>query len=169
MHEQRRIPSLLSALALAAPILLAACAKDYGVSTSFDPLTRFPATASFVWDDRESSVPDDPRLAELGLDRVIREVAAAEFAARGYTETTGASHYLLSYRLDVKTWHGAERSAAVASLSLQLVERASRRQVWSGFARADLHVGNTDAERRDGLRRVMAEMLEDFPPSQRSG
>ena len=93
----------------------------------------------------------------------------AEFAARGYTETRGASHYMLSYRLDVKTWHGPERSAAVATLAFELVERASRRLVWSGFARADMHVGNTDEERREGLRTVMVEMLKDFPPSQRSG
>ncbi len=162
MHARRWILPLVCAAAT-----LAACAKDFGVSTSFDPLTRFPAVATFVWDERQSSMPDDPRLQELGLDRVIREVAAAEFAARGYTKTSGASHYVLSYRLDVKTWHGPERSAAVATLAFQLVERSSRRPVWSGFARADMHVGNTDQERRDHLRTVMAEMLKDFPPSQR--
>ncbi len=162
MHARHWILPLVCAAAT-----LTACAKDFGVSTSFDPLTRFPDVATFVWDQRESSLPDDPRLQELGLDRVIREVATGEFAARGYTETSGASHYTLSYRLDVKTWHSAERSAAVATLAFQLVERASRRLVWSGFARTDMHVGNTDQERRERLRTVMAEMLKDFPPLQR--
>jgi hypothetical protein len=49
------------------------------------------------------------------------------------------------------------------------VESASRRRVWSGFGRAEIHVGLTPEERRERLRRALARMLEDFPPAQRGG
>jgi hypothetical protein len=160
MHRRLRILLLVCALATQA-----ACAKDFGVSTSFDPLTRFPAAATFAWDEAKSSLPEDPRLQELDLGPVIREVAAESFATHGYTETSGASHYLLSYHLDVKTWHSRERSEAVGTLAFQLVERKSRRLVWSGFARADVKVGRSEQERRVRLGAIVTEMLEDFPPS----
>lgn len=164
MQGRRRILWIVPAL-----VMLIACAKDYGVSTSFDPLTRFPTTATFAWDRRANVLPSDPRLAELNrdFDAEIRTVARGAFAERGYTETTAAANYRLSYQLDVKTWTGAEQSTAVGTLSLQLVESASRRRVWTGFARAHIHVGLEPAESTARLRQIVDDMLEDFPPKQR--
>jgi hypothetical protein len=157
--------SLLPVAILA--LALAGCATGFDVSTSADPLTRFPASATFAWDPGKISLPDDPRLQDLGLRSLIQEVAAAEFGARGYRQVSGASNYRLGYRLDVRTWTGPDRSTAVATLAFQLAESRSGRLVWSGFARAELLVGNTPEERRARLHRVMAAMLADFPPAQR--
>lgn len=165
MHPRRR----LSVVLLALGVQLAACASDdVGVSTTFDPLTRFPATATYVWDDAARLLPDDPRVDATATDALIKEVADQEFAARGYRAVAStASNYLLSYQYAVHTWTGPDSSKAIGSLSLQLVESASRRRVWSGFGRAEIHVGLTPEERRKRLHEAFARMLEKFPPSQR--
>ena len=162
----RRVFSILAAALVGA---VAACAaKDYGTSASHDPLTPFPAAATFNWDEAGSQVPDDPRLAEFDLRSLIRDELANGFEARGYRDARGGpSSYRVSYRLDVKTWMGVDQQSAIGSLSVDLSEAASGRRVWSGFARAPIHVGLPDPERRERLRRVIDDMLKDFPPQQR--
>src|SRR5262245_31891415 len=51
------------------------CASDGGVdvSTTFDPLTRFPARATYVWDTAANQLPDDPRITALDPGPVIEE------------------------------------------------------------------------------------------------
>jgi hypothetical protein len=164
--RDRRYALILAALWL---LQLGGCASDgIDTSTTFDPLTVFPAAASYVWDDRASSLPQDPRIQQLDLSPLIREVANQEFASRGYRDAgSGDSNYRLSYQLTVNTWIGADNSRSVASLSLMLVENASNRRVWVGFTRAEIHVGLSRDERRERLRRAVSRMLAKFPPSQR--
>ncbi len=161
----------IAALAALLALGLAGCASDdVGVSTTYDPLTRFPATATYVWDDAARLLPEDPRVDVPAVDALVKEVANEEFAAHGYRlAASGASNYLLSYQYAVHTWTGPDASKAIGSLSLQLVESASHRRVWSGFGRAEIHVGLTPEERRERLRAALARMLKDFPPSQRGG
>ena len=82
-------------------VLLIGCASDpVDVSTTFDPLTPFPARATYKWDEAANKLPDDPRINQMETDSLIREAANAEFAARGYElSTTGSAHYKLSYDL----------------------------------------------------------------------
>jgi hypothetical protein len=156
-----------------APALFAAqlsgCASDdVGVSTTFDPLTRFPASATYAWDDGACLLPTDPRVDGPGVDALIREVANELFVARGYRPAASSPvNYLLSYQYAIHTWTGPDASKAIGSLSLQLVESGSHRRVWSGFGRAEIHVGLTPEERRERLHSAFARMLEKFPPSQR--
>jgi hypothetical protein len=164
MQPSRRLSILFLALAAHG----AGCASDVGVSTTYDPLTRFPATATYVWDDAARLLPDDPRIDWPATDALIKEVADREFAARGYRAVASSgADYRLSYQYAVHTWTGPDASRAVGSLSLQLVESASRRRVWTGFGRAEVHVGLTPEERRARLQGAFARMLEGFPPSQR--
>jgi hypothetical protein len=166
MRPRPGIPALAALLALG----LAGCASDdVGVSTTFDPLTRFPAAATYAWDDTARLLPEDPRVDGPAVDALVKEVADQEFAARGYRAAAPPANYLLSYQYAVHTWTGPDASKAIGSLSLQLVESASRRRVWSGFGRAEIHVGLTPEERRERLRAALTRMLKDFPPSQRGG
>jgi len=148
---------------------LAGCASDgIEVSTTYDPLTSFPAQASYAWDDRANKLPSDPRIAELDLDPLVKAAAEDEFAARGYRAVaSGTPDYRLSYELVVHTWIGVDNSRSVGSLSLLLVEADTGRRVWLGFGRAEVHVGLTRAERTKRLRDALANMLEKFPPAQR--
>jgi hypothetical protein len=139
-------------------LLLASCASDnIKASTAFDPLTPFPPQATYTWDAAANRLPKDPRLEELDLDTRIAEAANEEFSLRGYRPAAaGSPDFRLSYQLAIHTWIG-----------LTLNEAGSGRRVWMGFARAEIHVGLTDTERKERLRTVVARILEKFPPNQR--
>jgi hypothetical protein len=145
------------------------CASDpIDVSTTFDPLTPFPARATFLWDESANKLPEDPRLNQMETDSLIREAANAEFAARGYQlSTTGSAHYELSYDLAIHTWYEANNTSSLGSLSLWLTDASTRRRVWMGYVRAEILVGLSREERLARLQKAMARMLEKFPPSQR--
>ncbi len=157
------------ALLLIFVALSAGCASDgIETSTTFDPLTVFPAQATFVWDDRANKFPKDARLQALDLESTIKQLANEEFAKRGYRlANSSSSHYRLSCQLVVNTWIGADNSTSLGSLSLLLVEAKTNRRVWLGFGRAEVHVGLSDEERRARLREGIASMLKNFPPAQR--
>jgi hypothetical protein len=161
LHRLAAVASLLA--------LLVGCASDgVEVSTTYDPLASFPAQASFVWDDLADKLPANPRLQALDLDPLIKQAAEEELALRGYRlATSGSPDYRLSYELVVNTWLGPDNSISVGSLSLLLVEASSGRRVWLGFARAEIHVGLSPAEREQRLRSAFAKMLAAFPPAQR--
>jgi hypothetical protein len=163
----RRIPRLLAA----ALVALAACASQDAipVSTTHDPLARFPAEATWAWDEAAISLPQNPELDRAGTDALFREVANEAFAARGYRQAAAPTNYLLSYQYAVAERIGPDVSKAVGSVSLLLVESASGRRVWLGFGRAEIHVGLTREERKARLRDALDRMLADFPPSQRPG
>ena len=114
--------TLLAAIALVSFALLGCASDDMQTSTVLDPLTRFPDTGTYKWDNTRNKVPNDERIEALGLDPMIREAAQAAFAERGYTATTGAAPYYLHYELAVNSWYGPDDSKAVASLSLVLVD-----------------------------------------------
>ena len=164
-----RIRGRLLALSLWLAASALGCASDgVDVSTTFDPLTRFPAQATFLWDDAANRLPDDARFNQMDTDSLIREAANAEFAARGYRlATTGAANYRLSYDLTVHTWYGPDNSSSLGSLSLWLSEAASKRRVWMGYVRAEILVGLSREERMARMRGALARLLEKFPPAQR--
>jgi hypothetical protein len=163
--------SRLFVLGFAGCLALAGCASDsIDVSTTFDPLTPFPAQATYLWDETASKLPDDPRINQMDTNSLIQEAANAEFAAHGYRlSTTGSAHYKLSYDLAVHTWYAADNSSSLGSLSLWLTDAATRRRVWMGYVRAEILVGLSHEERLARLQKAMARLLEKFPPAQRGG
>jgi hypothetical protein len=156
-------------LALTASIAVLACAsdRDIPVSTNFDPLAQFPATATYVWDDAANVLPENAKIDRAAADALLKDVANEVFAARGYRMVTGSSDYRLSYQYAVHVFKGVDASTATGSLSLLLVERSSGLRVWSGFGQAEVFVGLTPEERRARLHDALERMLANFPPSQR--
>lgn len=159
----------LLALCLLVSAQLVGCASGgVDVSTTFDPLTRFPAQASYLWDEDANRLPDDSRFNQMDTDSLIRAAADAEFAARGYrVAASGAANYRLSYDLTVHTWYGPNNTSSLGSLSLWLAEAATQRRVWMGYVRAEILVGLSREERLARMRDAMARLLDAFPPSQR--
>ncbi len=152
----------LSCLAIAT---LAACASDLSVGASFDPLERFPAEATWRFDELRNVLPDDERIVAMNLGPALQDVVSAELAARGYRDTRSSlPDYLLSYQLNLTSRIRPEGSFAIGSLSLLLGDAKSGRRVWVGFAQTEVDVSRSDSERRKRLRGVMAEMLAGFPP-----
>jgi hypothetical protein len=165
MHHRQSL-ALLGAL-----WLIHACASNPAqVSTAHDPFARFPAQATYRWDERAIVLPEEGDLlaAEPDLTTLIRTVTDREFAKRGYRAIdSGPPHYWLSYALATHRFIGVDASKAVGSLSLTLVDAGSRNPVWTGFLRAEIFVGLTRQERERRLGRELARLLEDFPPRQR--
>jgi len=151
--------------------LTAACASTDAipVSSTHDPLARFPAQATFSWDEAAISLPDTPGIDRRETDALFKEVANEAFAAHGYRQAAAPADYQLSYHYVVNERIGPDVSKAIGSVSLLLVESASRRRVWLGFGRAEIHVGLSREERKARLRDALDRMLEKFPPSQRDG
>ena len=156
-------------LAALAALLLASCKSDeIPVSTNYDPLYRFPASASYVWDDAASSLPDVESVDRAATDKLLKDVANEAFAARGWHLASGGqADYRLSYQYLLRTFTGVDDSHATGSVSLMLVESASGRRVWLGFGQAQVYVGLTPEERKARLKDVLTRMLQNFPPSQR--
>jgi len=163
MHVRAR------SLAAAALLSLLACASDDAipVSVNYDPLVHFPATATYVWDDAASVLPNNSKIDRGATDALLKEVANEALARRGYRVVTGDADYRLSYQYAVHTFNGPDVSTATGSLSLLLVEKSSGLRVWTGFGQAEVFVGLTPEERRARLSDAMERMLVNFPPSQR--
>lgn len=66
--------------------MLAACASDASVGTSFDPLERFPPTALWRWHEIRNVPSGDERIVALDLGPDIEGVISAEFSARSDRE-----------------------------------------------------------------------------------
>ncbi len=166
MRPSPRFLPCLAALALA--LLACASGDAIPVSTNYDPLVRFPAAASYVWDEAANTLPDDPAIDPKSTDALFKDAANEAFAARGYRVTPGpAADFRLSYQYVVHTYIGPDVSRSLGSLSLLLSDHATGRRVWMGFGRAEIHVGLSPEERRAQLADAMRRMLEKFPPSQR--
>ena len=152
----------LSGLAIAT---LAACASDLSVGASFDPLERFPAEATWRFDELRNVLPDDERIVAMNLGPALEDVVSAELAARGYRGAGSAlPDYLLSYQLNLTSRIRPEGSFAIGSLSLLLSEAKSGRRVWVGFAQTEVDITRNASERRERLREVVRQMLVGFPP-----
>ncbi len=154
-------------LLITAALTAGACTSNdgMGVGSTHDPLTRFPAMATWSWDDHANRMHDDSRLESLDLDSIIRQVTGEEFARRGYTEVgSGAGDYRLSYELGLATWMSQTSAIAIGSVSLNLVDASSGRRVWVGFWRAVVDVSLDREERVKRFRGELRELLKTFPP-----
>jgi hypothetical protein len=150
-------------------VQLAGCKSDGGleVSSTFDPLTAFPAQATYAWDTAQNELPTDPRLQALDLDPLVQRATDQEFALRGYqVVTTGSPNFLLSYEITVRSWIGPDKAISTASFSLLLTEATTGRKVWLGFDRAPVQIGLSPEQRSEAIGRAVARMVERFPPSQ---
>ncbi len=159
--------SLLGLVALCLVAIVGCASDDLQTSTVFDPLTQFPAAATFSWEAAANKLPSDERIRALDLDPLIREAANQEFALRGYRMvTSGTPDYRLSYQVAVHTWIGPDNSSSTGSLSLMLIDTKLDRRVWMGYGRAEMNVGLSREDRMMRLRGAIAKMLKKFPPNQ---
>ena len=157
-------------LVAGALLLLLGCKTDdaaVSVSSAYDPLYRFPQQATFAWDERANSLPDDPDIDKKSTDALLRQVIAEAFAARGYRAAGADAPYRLSYEYTVNRRTGPDESFAMGSVSLILTERGSRRRLWTGFGQAEIYQGLTPEERHKRLREAFDRMLVSFPPQHR--
>jgi len=151
-------------LVIALVWLATGCASnDLRVGTSHDPLTAFPSSATFGWDRERIRMPSDDRIARLDLPTHLERILADELGARGYRLVdSGPTDFRISYQLTTRSVM-SDKPFATASLSIRMND-GKERQVWVGFAIAEIHVDLPQPERSARLRNVVQQMLENFPP-----
>lgn len=150
------------ALAALAGAALACSSLETGVS--YDPLEVFPPKAAWTWHEPGLVLPDDPRLAELGLGPILEDAISSELARRGYQRGLRDVRYLVAYQLRVSTRTRPEESISIATLSLLVLEPDTLHTLWSGFARAEVDPAASEAQRRRRLAEAVSRLLRDFPP-----
>jgi hypothetical protein len=158
----------LNAITLGLLLIVASGCASKKIGSTYDPLAIFPAQATWNWDPSEIQIPSDERLGQLNINAIVRDSIAEGFAERGYTEAPAGTkaRYLLSYEVGIGRRISETKAEGFGSLSVSLNEADSKRRVWLGFVKVDIDTSRTEAERRDVLRKDLAEMLKDFPPSQ---
>jgi hypothetical protein len=147
--------------------LVVACASEPPIFTAFDPLSTFPATATYVWDDEANTLPDNPNIHETGVGAVVKQLATDGMAKRGYTVAeSGTPPYRLSYQMEVHTWISQEQSSSTAALALRLTDYLSDRTVWLGTMSIEVDLARSVEERRALLQATFSRLLANFPPGQ---
>jgi hypothetical protein len=164
LHRQLRAVRRLALVAVST-LMLAACTSEPPVSSAFDPLQQFPATATYVWDEAGNVLPNTSAVRETQVGQIIQNLATEALAVHGYTiAETGTPPYRLSYQLNIHTWIGTEQSTSTASLTLRLSDFVTNRTVWLGFTRIEVDLGRPVEERRAELKSTIERMLANFPP-----
>ncbi|MGI9432390.1 MAG: hypothetical protein ACR2PQ_09265 [Myxococcota bacterium] len=158
---------LLRSVPLALLAAFVGCSSGVGFSTTVDPLAMFPREATYVWDEAGNSFPDEPRLDPLHLDTLLVEEVDRSLAERSYHRVAAEpADYRLAYEVRLNTRIEADHSRSLIIVWLNLAETSTGDLVWTGAMQTKLHVGMTEAERRDRLEEALDELLEDFPPDQ---
>jgi hypothetical protein len=149
---------------------LAGCASDVSIGTAQDPLAVFPREGSFAWAEGSNIIPE--KVAHLGLADLLPPAVEGALASRGWRKVApGAADLLVSYEVGVATWiqvaaspSDEERSRAMGSLSVALLDPDSRRRLWVGFAQAEVVPSLSHEERRERIEEALERLFEEFPP-----
>jgi hypothetical protein len=150
-------------------VALAGCASEVSIGTAYDPLTVFPRQGTFAW--AESSNVISEKVAHLGLADLLPPAVEGALASRGWQKATPeAADLLVTYELGVATWvqvatpDSDERSRAMGTLSVALLDPANERRLWVGFIQADVTPSLSHEERRARIEAVLEELFKEFPP-----
>jgi uncharacterized protein DUF4136 len=173
------MPKLLTLLLCA---LLAACSSVH-VATDHDPDADFSRLRTWAWLPR--TAPQDPILENSLVTNRIRRAIEAELAAKGFRHGEGKSDFLVGFEtasrdeVDVTTWPswccgGFRRRWGAwghdvtvtrytrGTLVVGVLDAASKDLLWRGTASRVL---TEESGGEEQVSELVAELLEDFPPS----
>ncbi|HEX9581246.1 MAG TPA: DUF4136 domain-containing protein [Gemmatimonadales bacterium] len=172
-------------LSAATAVLVTACA-GLMANADFDPATNFGAYQTYAWAPRDALPTGDPRLdANPFFDARVRSAVDTELAARGFTQSASGPGLLVHYhasvreRLDVyrvdreagySSGYGERDNVTVyeeGTLLVDLVDAASNRVIWRGWALSDIGGVIDNPERME--QRILEstrKMFEKFPARQ---
>jgi len=150
-------------------VALAGCASEVSVGTAYDPLTVFPRQGTFAWAEGSNVISE--QVAHLGLAELLPPAVEGALASRGWQKATPeAADLLVSYQLSVATWvqvatpDSEERSLAMGTLSVALLDPEDRRRLWVGFIQADVTPSVSHEERRARIEAALERLFKEFPP-----
>ncbi len=160
----RLLEQIILVVAVGTLLSSSGCAKKAG--PSYDPFVVFPATAQWTWDEAWNRLPDDPAVAALNIRTLARDTITEGLETRGYTLAPqgGKVDFRVHYQVGLGKIIKRDSVEGYGTLSLNLVDASTNRQVWVGFIKADIHPSVSEAERRKRLQKEVNKMLKDFPP-----
>ena len=150
-------------------VALAGCASEVSVGTAYDPLTVFPRQGTFAWDEGSNVISE--QVAHLGLAELLPPAVEGALASRGWQKASAdAADLLVSYQLSVATWvqvatpDSEERSRAMGTLSVALLDPENKQRLWVGFIQADVAPSVSHEERRKRIEAALERLFKEFPP-----
>ncbi len=162
----RELGRMLGGLLLVA---LAGCASEVSVGTAYDPLTVFPRQGTFAWAEGSNVISEN--VAHLGLADLLPPAVEGALASRGWQKATSeTADLLVSYQLSVATWvqvatpDSEERSLAMGTLSVALLDPEDKQRLWVGFIQADVTPSLSHEERRARIEAALERLFKEFPP-----
>jgi len=164
---------------------VAACASTPKVGYDYDPDAKIGTYRTYQWTERAQEEPGDKRVDNPLVDGRIRRVVTAQLHAKGYTvPADGRPDFYVTYHADVKDMmigsssqhyigdlaHGTYttlndiRATNQGILLVDVIDGASNRLVWRGFAQAEIDPSWSPERRNERMARVIADMFAFFPP-----
>jgi len=150
-------------------VALAGCASEVSIGTAYDPLAVFPSQGAFAWSNSPNVI--SKQVAHLGLADLIPPAVEGALASRGWRKVApDAADVLVSYELSVATWvqvatpDADERSLAMGTLSVALLDPENERRLWVGFIQADVTPSLSHEERQARIEKALERLFKEFPP-----
>jgi hypothetical protein len=168
-------------------LLLGVACASAGVEVESDPDADLSRWVRYAWSADSAVALNDPVLDVASIDRQLRSAVERELASRGYRHDPGRpADFLVGYHLaleekrsvttlpDLGAYEGGRVSGAARSrtyeyvydegtLTLELLDPASRRSLWRGTVRAEADRSRSPEQRRERLEAAVRDILERLP------
>jgi len=159
------------------------CSTTYNVTYDYDPQANFSDLKTFDW----MQVPEKAGINSLVVQRV-KNAVNAELKAKGLIMTSNNPDFLIAEHLGKKDqvqvtdwgygygrrgYRGGHRGTGGVSvyqyeegfLILDFVDAKSKKLIWRGSAKAEVHNVDTPEKREKRINAAVKEILKKYPPS----
>ncbi len=173
----KKLSNIVGVLAL---VWLTSCAPSLMVNFDHDRATNFRKYSSYKVEPAKTDDKDPVLNSQLNQDR-IKDALVAQMQARGYTYTDENPELIIRYFTDVQNrqetqsnnsmgywgWWGRPnntytRNYREARLVINMVDAASNRLVWQGWAEGEEST-NRKQDREAAIRLVVSRIMEQYP------
>ena len=165
-------------------VILAACSSPQ-VGYDFDRGADFSRYRTYVWVSAAQQTTGDKRLDSSLVNARIRAAVDAQLRAKGYfASSNGPPDFLIAYQAGMKDMmkgastqnyigdraHGTFTTISdvqpyhEGTLTIDIVDAASRQLIWQASAAADVEQSLGPEERDARINNVVRAMLAHFPP-----
>ena len=165
-------------------VILAAC-SSYQVGYDFDRGADFSRYHTYAWVSAAQDTTGDKRLDSSLVNARIRAAVDAQLLSKGYlASSNGPPDFLIAYHAGVKDMmkgastqnyigdraHGTFTTISdiqpyhEGTLTIDIVDAASRQLIWQGLAKADVQQSLGPEERDARVNGIVRAMLAHFPP-----
>ena len=162
--------------------LLSGC-STMEIYVDHDPDASFENLKRYAWMPDPPKVTGDPRVDNPIIHRFVREAVEDRLKSRGFERDDDAPDVWVGFIADVRqrtefravnerrryssaSWTELrERAYDEGTLILDFVDPKTRKLLWRGSARAEVHLSASQSRKRERIKEAVDRILERFPPS----